>query len=230
MNHSLFSEKMKFADLALANYRLLYVFPCFELELGVGESTVKQVCAKKGISVSLFLSVCNLYTFDDYYPDANTLAHIPLDDLMKFLRNSHKSYLEVRVSNIISRILNLVDGCHVKHGEVLMRFCEKYRQEVVTHFEYEEQVVFPYICSLLKGEKTSAYKIKEYESTHSNIDIALNDLKNIIIKYLPPECTIEKCRDVLIDLFLFEFDLSRHTLLEEQILIALVERIENKLA
>lgn len=31
--------------------------------------------------------------------------------------------------------------------EVLARFYEKYKQEVVTHFNYEEQVVFPYIAS-----------------------------------------------------------------------------------
>jgi regulator of cell morphogenesis and NO signaling len=230
MKKGLFSEKMKMADLVLASYRLLYVFPCFGLGLSWGESTVKQVCEKKGISVSLFLLVCNLYTFDDYCPEAGRLAQIPLDDLMKYLKNSHKDYLENRMPEVVSSVLNLVDRCCVKHGELLTGFCEKYRQEVVAHFEYEEKIVFPYIEGLLGGEKTGYYKIKEYEKKHSNIEAALNDLKNIILKYLPPECTIEKCRDVLIELFLFESDLAKHTLLEERILIALVERIENNLS
>ncbi|MDR0543427.1 MAG: hemerythrin domain-containing protein [Dysgonamonadaceae bacterium] len=230
MNNGLFSEKMKMADLVLTNYRLLYVFPCFGLGLGLGESTVKQVCEKNGISVSLFLLVCNLYAFDDYCPDTDSLAQIPLDDLMKYLKSSHKDYLENRMSEVIAQILNLVDCCRVKHGELLMGFCEKYRQEVVAHFDYEEQVVFPYIRGLLGGEKAGYYKIKEYERNHGNLEAALNDLKNIIIKYLPPECTIEKSRSVLIQLFLFESDLAKHTLLEERILIALVERIENNLS
>jgi regulator of cell morphogenesis and NO signaling len=230
MNSGLFSEKMKMADLVLTNYRLLYVFPCFGLGLGWGESTVRQVCEKNKISVSLFLLVCNLYTFDDYCPDTDALAQIPLDDFMKYLKKSHKDYLENRMPEVIARILNLVDCCRVKHGELLMGFCEKYRQEVVAHFDYEEQIVFPYIGGLLSGEKTGYYKIKEYERNHSNLEEALNDLKKIIIKYLPPECTIEKCRDVLIELFLFESDLAKHTLLEERILIALVERIENNLS
>ncbi|GHV57909.1 cation-binding protein [Bacteroidia bacterium] len=229
MKHTLFSEKMKVADLVLANYRLLYVFPCFGLGIGFGESTVKQVCEKNNISIPLFLLVCNLYTFDDYYPDAKVLTQIPLDDLMKYLKNSHKSYLEERMPHIISRILNLVDGCHVKNGKMLTEFCEKYRLEVIAHFNYEEQVVFPYIRSLLEGKKNNTYKIKVYENNHSDLDAALNDLKNILIKYLPPECTVEKCRDVLIDLFLFEYDLSRHTLLEDQILVASVERMEHNL-
>ncbi|MDR0768778.1 MAG: hemerythrin domain-containing protein [Dysgonamonadaceae bacterium] len=226
MNHNLFSEKMKVADLVLTNYRLLFVFPSFNLNLDLGERTVKQICEKNRISTSLFLLVCNLYTFNDYCPNIHTLAQIPLTDLMRYLKNSHKDYLENRITKVITRILDLIDSCCLKNGKILMKFCEKYRQEVITHFEYEEQVVFPYIQSLLDGEKTGKYKIKEYGRNHSDLDAALNDLKNILIKYLPPECSIEKCRDALIDLFLFEFDLSKHTSLEEQILIALVERIE----
>ncbi len=229
MNHYLFSEKMKLADLVLTNYRLLYVFPCFNIGLGMGENTVKQVCEKRGISPALFLLVCNVYTFDDYVPEINTLTQIPLNDLMRYLQNSHKDYLKNRMPHIITQIMNLIDLCHVKHGEILTKFCEKYRQEVVVHFEYEEEVVFPYITALLKGEKISNYNIEEYERNHSDLDAALSDLKNILIKYLPEECDITQCRDVLIDLFLFEADLNKHTILEDQILVSLVERIENSI-
>ena len=127
---------------------------------------------------------------------------------------------------IINDILSLVDICHLKNGNILYSFCEKYKQEVVTHFKYEEEIVFPYIIQLLKGIKESHYAINEYESNHSDIDAALNDLKNIMIKYLPQNCTIEKCRDILLNLFMFEYDLSKHTLLEDRILISLVEHIE----
>ena len=228
MNHGLFSERMKMADLALANYRLLYVFPCFGIGLGVGEHTVKQVCEAKGISIALFLLVCNVFTFDDYIPDTNALSQIPLSDLMGYLQKSHKDYLNNRMPKIIDHIHDLAKGRHVKHGEMLAKFCEKYRQEVITHFNYEEQVVFPYISSLLKGEKPGDYSIKEYESNHSDLDAALSDLKNIMIKYLPEEFDIENFRNVLIDLFLFETDLNKHTLLEDKILVSLVERMEKE--
>lgn len=229
MNRSLFSEKMKLADLVLTNYRLLYIFPCFGIELGFGESTVKQVCEKKEISIPLFLLVCNVYTFDEYVANANALAQIPLSDLIGYLRNSHSDYLESRMPKILSEVIELEKYCHYQKGEVLSEFCEKYKQEVITHFNYEEQIVFPYITALLKGKKPENYNIEEYESNHSDLDAALSDLKNIIIKYLPSECTIEKCRDVLIDLFLFDSDLSKHTLLEDQILVSLVERMERSL-
>ena len=226
MNHVLFSENTKMADVILANSRLLYVLPYFEINLGFGEKTVKQVCSGKNISAPLFLLVCNIYTFDDYCPDSRDLKQIPVEGIIQYLRNSHKGYLEVRMPQIIENILNLVTVCRLKNGNILNRFCEKYRQEVIAHFKYEEEVAFPYIIQLLNGIKSDNYKIKEYESNHSDIDAALNDLKNIILKYLPQDCTIEKCRDILLNLFMFEYDLRKHNLLEDKILISLVEHIE----
>jgi regulator of cell morphogenesis and NO signaling len=229
MPHTLFSENMRLAYLIQTNYRLLYVLPCFDVGLGIGESTVEQVCRRKGLSTELFLLVCNVYTFDGYIPDTDALTQVPLDDLMNYLHNSHKEYLEKRMPKIVGQIAGLVDNSHVSHGQMLIGFCEKYRQEVVAHFNYEEQTVFPYIRALLDGKRPERYKIREYERNHSDLDAALSDLKNIIIRYLPDECTIERCRDALIDLFLFEADLAKHTLLEERILVSLVERIERGL-
>ena len=226
MNYALFSGNTKMADVILANSRLLYVLPYFGVDLGLGEKTVKQVCNEKNISVPLLLLVCNIYTFDDYCPDSRDLKQIPIEGIIMYLRNSHKDYLEIRMPQIIDNILNLATICRLKNGNVLNAFCEKYKQEAIAHFKYEEEIAFPYIIQLLNGIKSDKYKIKEYEMNHSDIDAALNDLKNIIIKYLPKDCTIEKCRDILLNLFMFEYDLSKHTLLEDKILISLVEHIE----
>ena len=226
MNYALFSENTKMADMILANSRLLYVLPYFEINLGFGEKTVKQVCSEKSISSPLLLLVCNIYTFDDYCPDNQYLKQISVEGIIQYLKNSHKDYLEVRMPQIIENILSLANICRLKNGTILNSFCEKYKQEVIAHFKYEEEVAFPYIIQLLNGIKSDNYKIKEYESNHSDIDAALNDLKNIILKYLPQDCTIEKCRDILLNLFMFEYDLRKHTLLEDKILISLVEHIE----
>ena len=226
MNYTLFSENTKMADVIITNCRLLYVLPYFGINLGFGEKTVKQVCNDKNISLPLLLLICNIYTFDEYVPNREDLKQIPIEGVITYLQNTHKDYLEVRMPQIINDIHNLVNICRLKNGDFLDSFCEKYKQEVIAHFKYEEEIVFPYIIQLLHGVRENRYKIKEYESNHSDIDASLNDLKNIIIKFLPQDCTIEKCRDILQNLFMFEHDLSKHTLLEDKILISLVEHIE----
>ena len=97
MNYVIFSENTRMADMILANGRLLYVLPYFGIELGVGEKTIKQVCNEKNISVPLLLLVCNIYTFNDYCPDSRDLKQIPVEGIIRYLKNSHKDYLEVRM-------------------------------------------------------------------------------------------------------------------------------------
>lgn len=223
MGHSLFSDNMKLSDLVLANFRLLYVFPRFGIELGFGESTVKSICRQNEISIPLFLLVCNIYTFRDYLPSKNALNEIPVSDLITYLKQSHQDYLENRIPLIKNEILKLTQCCH---KEMFEQFCDKYINDVIAHFNYEEKVVFPYINTLLQGHKTNNYSIEEFEKNHSNIEESLTDLKNIIIKYLPNDCNFQNSRKVLVELFLLENDLSKHTLLEDRILVSLVERIE----
>ncbi len=220
MTHGLFSENTKMADALLTEGRLLYVLPCFGIEPGFGEKTIGQICAERAISTPLVTLVCNLYTFDDYTPEAALLRETPIEGIVDYLASSHRDYLEVRMPRITGAVLELPGG------DMLTAFCEKYRAEVVAHFRYEEEEVFPYIHRLLKGERPR-YRISEYAGNHSDIDGALADLKNIIVKYLPRECTLERSRPVLQELFAFEHDLRKHTLLEDTILIPLVERLDN---
>lgn len=211
------------ADIVLSDGRLFNILPYFGIELGFGEKTAAQVCAERGVSAPLFMLVCNVYARDFYQPSADELRRIPLEGLVGHLKRSHSDYLQLRMPRIVSAVLALPGG------QTLAAFCEKYRQELIAHFRYEEEVVFPYIASLLAGERPD-WRISEYETNHSDIDGALEDLKNIIVKYLPPECTLEMCRPVLQDLFAFEFDLRRHTILEDAILIPMVERLDASLS
>lgn len=210
------------ADVVLSNSRLLYVLPYFDVGLGFGEKTVAQVCADRNVSPALLLLVCNLHTFEDFVPDQAELRQIPVDGVVRYLQASHRDYIERRLPGLI----DAVRGLSLEGGDAMLAaFCEKYRQEVVAHFRYEEEVVFPYIRLLLEGGKPD-YKIGEYESNHSDIDAALEDLKNLLVKFLSHSCSIERSRPVLMELFGFEYDLRKHTQLEDTILIPMVERLD----
>lgn len=221
----MFTENMKMADLVLANYRLLYVLPRFGISLGFREETIKNICAEKAISTPLFLAICNIYTHDSYLPDAQTLRQITADQLIAYLKTSHTDYRQSRLPAILSQMSQITFDSP-KQGEILEKFCRRYEEEVLQHFEYEEKVVFPYIESLKKrSDPQTRFTIEEYEDNHSNIESALHDLKSIIIKYMS-NADEEKCREMLIGISLFEDDLSKHSLLEERVLIPLVECIE----
>ncbi len=221
-----FTADMKLADLIHTDYRLLLLLPRFGLNLGIGEKTVKECCEKRHISVSLFLMIANLYTFEQYIPDAEVIDQLDIDPLILYLQNSHSYYLNHRIKSIEERLPIVADQSVGSHKKILSQFFQEYKNEVINHFNYEENIVFPYILNMRKGIRSTGYHIEIFEQNHSNIDDKLNDLKNIIIKYLPEHAELSERTHILFDIFSLEKDLRKHTLIEDKILIPLVQKLE----
>ena len=220
----LFTKNMKLAEIIHADCRLLYVLPRFGIKLGFGDATIIDVCKKYGVDENLFTLICNIYAFD-YVPKICDIYDIPLEGIMLYLKKSHSDYLNKRIPHIIQHIEYLADDSHVRERNIIEQFCESYKKEVIAHFSYEEEVVFPYIDSLINKSANQQFKIDDFLDNHSNIEDKLNDLKSIIMKYVEPSDD-EANRDLLIDLFQLEEDLERHTIIEEKILVSLVEIME----
>ena len=70
------------------------------------------------------------------------------------------------------------------------------------------------------------FRISKFEDNHSNIGEKLNDLKNIIIKYLPEEYSSPLRFEILKDIYDIENDLRKHSLIENKLLVSLVQKIE----
>lgn len=228
MKTSLFTEKMKLADILHANHDLIVMLPRFGIEFGFGEKNVHEVCEKYKISTSFFLMVCNVYTYDYYLPDNDAVVSVDIQSLISYLKASHYYYLIERLPVIETNLYALADACELKFGESLKRFFKDYKKEVVNHFDYEEKTVFPYICELITGEKNVPYSINQFEAIHGNIEDELNDLINILIKYLPSTVMNKERMAVLSDIFHLTEDLNKHSLIEEKIMVPFVESLERK--
>jgi regulator of cell morphogenesis and NO signaling len=220
-----FAGDVKMADLLMANSRLFYTLPCFGIGMGFGEKTIAEVCDEHGVSLPLFLIFCNLYTFEEYTPSHSELKRISLEDVIAYLECSHKLYLETYLPRILDKVLTL-DEEHLSSAtkNMLAAFCEKYRQDATAHMQYEEEYLFPHARKLLAGEKSN-FTLNEFETGHRNIGVVLSDLRSLIVKYVPDTCSIEQCFPVLSDLYLFEYDLHKHTRLEDTVLIPLIEHM-----
>ena len=106
----------------------------------------------------------------------------------------------------------------------IMRFFDEYVAEVQRHMDYEEKRVFPYVESLLAGEKNTTYSMEIFRRQHDQVDAKLRELKNIIIKYYPSGST-NQLNGVLFDIFTCEQELASHNAVEDEIFIPAVERL-----
>ncbi|MDE5636713.1 MAG: hemerythrin domain-containing protein [Alistipes sp.] len=223
------SENMKLAELLESDYKLLSILSRLGIRLGFGEMSVGEMCRKYNLSAELFLLICRIYASPGgYVPSPDHLAMADLRDITSYLHRSHVYYSETVIPRLGQKIEEMMDSCDAIHRKILNTFFSDYCSEVANHFEYEECTVFPYVESLLAGEnpKSSGYSIEKFEDNHSDIDAKRSDLKSIIIKYLPESCPAELRNDVLFEIFRFEEDLSKHTEIENFVLIPLVEKLE----
>ncbi|MDR1113291.1 MAG: hemerythrin domain-containing protein [Bacteroidales bacterium] len=226
MTPTLFTAKMKMADLILANHNLVLILPRFGIDLGFGEKSIEEVCAAHQVSLPFFLIVCNIYAYDDYFLTPEQITFNNLQGMLPYLAASHHHYLRERIPHIEHHLQKIAESCTPKQGAILMRFFTEYKDEVAKHFNYEEEVVFPYIEGLWAGKDTDNYVIHQYKETHSNVEEKLEDLTNIIIKYLPSNVLPNEKASVLFDIFRLATDLNKHELIEEKVLIPYVVSIE----
>lgn len=224
----LLSETMKLADLVDVNYQLLNVLSRMGIGLGFGELSINDVCNRHGIDPKSFLLVCDVYTFDDFVPSKDILQSADPSTIVDYLHNSHSFYLDKELPALEKNLRAMVDTCDELQQKIVGRFFIDYRRQVENHFAYEENVVFPYVRALLKGVRQECYSIEQFEENHSNIDETLNDLKNIVMKYLPDTCDTILRNEVLYSLYRLEDDLMKHTLIEDCVLIPMVNQLEER--
>ena len=225
-----YSKDAKFAELLTEDRRLLQLLPRFGLALGFGEHSVEQVCQTNHVNTDLFLMICEIYSDSSFKPEREELRHIDLGDLLSYLKTSHRYYLDERFPHIEEHLQHIIDACGQKFGPMLSHFYDEYKQEVMRHIQYyEEEVVFPYIEALIHGRRNDSYKIDEFEHNHTNIQDVLDDMMNILLKYLPGDILPKERIEISLDIMELSDDLNRHSLIEDRILIPYVELLENAL-
>lgn len=226
---TLYNKRMKVAELLESDGNLLSILQRLDIKLGFGEATVAELCERYGISADLFLVICNIYSFRDYDPQVDSLGKGDIMSITAYLRASHRYYTEVcfpAIHNIVHKLVKELDEVSRR---LIDKFYDNYDCEVSSHFRYEEEIVFPYIEGLTGNNavKESKYSIAQFEHNHSNINEKLNDLKNIITKYLSEEYSSKIRFGLLEEIYKIEKDLRKHSLIENKLLIPLVEKLEN---
>ena len=229
-NRVIFSQEMKIVELIDADHRLLTLLARLDMQLPFGDVSVAELCSRYGISAELFLMVCQVYSSAEYLSDVERLRSDDLKSLINYLRASHSLYLHEFLPSIARGFERLLQQCEPKQRSIVGGFFEGYCKEVTAHLEYEEKSLFPYVERLAAGELCdepceAAHTMDE----HADICDKIDDIKSILIKYLPESCTMRERYSLLCEVFRLSDDLAKHTLIEVKILAPLARVVERRL-
>ena len=226
MKSRLFSSESRLSDLITSHPSLLTLPSRLGIALGFGDRSIADVCESSGVDTTFFLLICNVYTFNNYVPSTATILGTDMTGLVPYLERSHKYYVDKRLPHIECHLDAIAQQLGGRIGHVFINFFKQYKSEVEAHFQHEEHDVFPHIRALMDGKKDVTYGIDEFLHTHSDIEGKLDDLLNILFKYLPPQVDDDNVLDVVYDILRLSEDLKKHTLIEEKIMVPLVKHLE----
>ena len=229
-NRAIFSPEMQVAELIEADYSLLSVLVRMDMQLPFGDRSVEELCAKYSISAELFLMICQLYSTSDYIPCVEQLTSDELKQLVKYLRASHRLYAESLLPSIGRGVDAVLERCSERERAIVKRFYGDYFDEVSAHLEYEEQYIFPLVECLAEGGDVAQVSVVDLVDDHTDICDKIGDIKSILIKYLPEECSTRERYDLLCDVFRLCEELEKHTLVEVRILMPVVAAMERRLS
>lgn len=221
---NIITEHDTMADLIRQDYNILPVISRFGIPLGVGNKDIAHICNQAGVNTKLFLMVVNLILSS--HADVSDIIDDDVIKIVDFLHNSHTYFLDYKFPHIRQNLQNALDPTHVDINPAIMQFFDDYVEQVKLHFAYEENTVFPYVRSLVKGENSN-YNIGIFRKHHDEVADRLTELKNIILLYYTTT-TPDKMYDALVDIFNCEADLESHAQIENNILVPAIANIENR--
>ena len=219
-----YSEENTMREVLRDNSLLVKTVGRFGLAFGFGDDTVASICSKNGVDTDTFLTVCNLLSGYPYKSGS-----ISLKTLTDYLKEAHAGFLEISLPRIRHQLIEAINHTTPNEVEILfMRFYDDYVEEVSRHMNYENDVVFPYVERLTKGETDGNFNINRYSENHDNAAAKLNELKDLFI-YHYTQKENPKLSVTLFDIVMCEKDLITHFEIESKLFVPEVARLENEL-
>ena len=220
------NAKMKVADLVNKDFHVLGMLERMGIEDNFGEHTVEEICALHGMNPGTFIMLYNTYLDSRYKPTERNLRDGDIEDVMNYLRLSHGYSLNTALKSLSDALSALLSPCSEIQKSVFWKFYSEYKEELNRHFYFEEMQVMPYVQSLLNGEQEQEFSIDSFDDEHSSINGKISDLKNLVMKSLPDECDGGQRMRTLYLICSLEYDLERHTCIEDDILVPMVRMLE----
>lgn len=230
-------------EIVKLDFRAADVFSSYGIDFCCGgKISVAEACANAKVNESLVTGALEnlknqqgsaVHDFDSWN----------IGFLADYIQNTHHQY----VSKAIPQILPLaqkVSDVHGDHHAEVVRINELFQdlaEELLSHMQKEEQILFPSIKQLVAIEPAANYQadscfgtiagpISVMEQEHGNAGVILKELFRLSDGYTPPEDACNTFRVLYGKLKEFEDDLHRHIHLENNILFPKAIEMEQALA
>ncbi len=235
------SENKTVAQYVTENIKTAHIFKKYGIDFCCGGNvTIEKACKKNNVNqTNLEKELAEVDIVKDVIEDYDKWA---LDFLMIYIENVHHLYIRESLP-LISQYANKVAKVHGHHYTEVVTVNQLFHElanELISHLQKEEQVLFPYIKQLVQNKKLGTEKvtppfgvvnnpIRMMEHEHEEAGNTLKQIAQLTNNYTPPEGACNTFRALYAKLDEFEQDLHKHIHLENNILHPKAIQLEKEL-
>jgi regulator of cell morphogenesis and NO signaling len=221
------NPKIKLFELVDRNFQVLGFLERLGIHGNFGDRTIEDICSSQGMSPSTFMLLYNFYVDEHFRPSERMLRDSSVEDVVDYLHSSHEYYLNVALSSLSDLLKKLLQPCSEAQKRVFRKFYDEYEEELHRHFDFEEQHIMPYARILIDERSRRRYTLDTFTDDHNSINEKISDLKSLVMNSLPEGCDAALRMQTLYMICSLEYDLDRHTAIEEEVLRPMLEMLEN---
>lgn len=190
-----------------------------------GNKTLKEVCEDKKLSIFEVMQKLKQMPATKKAINWNEMSS---QEIIEHIVATHHIYTR----HELARLSQLIKKLNIKHGErypyiaELRNIFEELKDSLLSHMDEEEQVVFPLIASLGRGEAAQGeakVDLTSLDKDHLETGDAFEKIKKLTDGYTPPEGACMTHIVVLDSLERLEQNLHEHIHKEAQILFPRVK-------
>ncbi len=232
------NDQKTVGELVTEDIRTATVFKKFGIDFCCGGGkAIQEACEEKGANYdNLMAEINQIMSGSD--PDVD-FQSMPLGELVDHIFDKHHKYIYEN-GPITTQFVNKVAHVHGERHPETVEVAKVYNEllsELNHHMMKEENVLFPYVKSLLAAEADEsnttrpfvAHPIRVMEMEHDLAGEMLKKLNDLTSGYTPPSDACNTYKAAYANLKALEDDVHFHIHLENNILFPKAIELESKL-
>jgi regulator of cell morphogenesis and NO signaling len=187
-----------------------------------GGRTLREACERKGAPALRVVEQLE-QELEDKNEAGQNPAELPANQLSEYIVEKHHGYLRNELPRLhaMSERVARVHGGHTPSLVEVFHVFHGLAQELVNHMAKEEQILFPAVAAMARGEPVASSlegPITAMTQDHDEAGAALARLRDLTNHYQPPAEACNTYRALFAGLHELEEDLHRHIHLENAVL------------
>ncbi|MDR1402629.1 MAG: helix-turn-helix transcriptional regulator [Tannerellaceae bacterium] len=221
---------MQMSEVVEEHASLIPVINRFGIRLGLGDSSVNEICHNHQLDADFFLTVINTFLHEEYFPEKKLQSfHTSL--IIDYLQKTNHYYRQNQLPNIERHLTYFIKVSAPGNQSLsfIGAFFAECKKAFDARMDYDEKTWFPYCLALNESrrQRTDA-PIPQASSLQceDNREELLADLKKIIVKHLSGSYDENLCYAVVIAVNNLQKDMKQQNRIRYRILVPMVTAME----